>query len=182
MNSFFSFFKSWFDQFIHTISSLLDKFEDVAANGYFIWKIPSGSLISQEIGIHESLFKQIQFSVTDLIQPRFLSVSRTIRIYIYLYNTQIYRKEVCERKLRLKKDKIFIPCVFSIFVSTYKFNFFLSKMICIMRRFNRNFDQTIVPLCSNREFGNSAINLILIVEMVERFFKKKKKLCNIFAI
>lgn len=26
----------------------------------------------------------------------------------------------------------------------------------------------------NREFGNSAINLILIVEMVERFFKKKK--------
>ena len=51
-----------------------------------------------------------------------------------------------------------------------------------MRRFNRNFDQTIVPLCSNREFGNSAINLILIVEMVERFFKKKKKLCNIFAI
>lgn len=57
-------------------------------------------------------------------------------------------------------------------------------MICIIRRFNPNFDQTIVPLCSNREFGNSAINLILIVEMVERFLKKKKKkkLCNIFML
>lgn len=115
MNSFFFFFFFLFfflervNQFIRRISSLLDKFEDVAANGYFIWKIPSGSLISQEIGIHESLFKQIQFSVTDLIQARFLSVSRSIYVYIYLYSTQVYRKEVCERKLRLN-DKIFIPC------------------------------------------------------------------------
>lgn len=83
---------------IRRISPLLDKFEDVVANGYFIWKIPSGSLISQEIGIHESLFKQIQFSVTDLIQALFLSVSRNIYVYIYLCSTQVHLKEMYMRE------------------------------------------------------------------------------------
>lgn len=74
---------------------------------HFIWKISSGSLISQEIGNRGSVApsKQIEFSVTDLIQTCFLKISR--KQYIYIVYAAY--KLVYERKLQIRERKDFHP-------------------------------------------------------------------------
>lgn len=108
-------------------------------------------------------------------------------IYLFVQHTNIPQRGMWKKIAAKKKIRFSSPVFFS------RFSFQRINLIS----FSRKWFALCVALIGilirpsfhcvqienlNREFGNSAINLILIVEMVERFLKKKKKLCNIFML